>query len=225
MAGKPCQIAVVANGAFDHPQRLAQILAGADQVIAADGGGNWLYSQGRIPDLVVGDLDSITSEALAAFQAHGCALQQHRPDKDETDTELALLAARERGATRIVLLGALGGRIDHTLANVLLLAMPQLRGSEVSIFDGTSFLSLARKEAIISGEIGDLVSLIPWGGAVHGIRTEGLRYPLREESLCVGPARGVSNVLARPQARVTLEAGALLVIHTPKRYLPEDEIG
>jgi thiamine pyrophosphokinase len=225
MADKPSQIVVVANGTFAHPERLTPILERADQVIAADGGGNWLYSQGLIPDLVVGDLDSIASDVLAAFQAHGCELQQHRPDKDETDTELALLAARERGATRIMLLGALGGRIDHALANVLLLAMPQLQGSEVSIFDGTSFLSLARKEALISGEIGDLVSLIPWGGAAQGIRTEGLRYPLHEESLCAGPARGVSNVLVQPQARVTLEAGALLVIHTPKRYLPTDDLG
>ncbi|MBN1399243.1 MAG: thiamine diphosphokinase [Anaerolineae bacterium] len=225
MADGSREVVIVANGTFAHAERLLPILEGADQIIAADGGGNWLYDQGRIPDLVVGDLDSISAEVLAAFRAHGCQLERHRPDKDETDTELALLAARDRGARRIVLLGALGGRIDHTLANILLLAMPQLAGSEVLIFDGTSFLFLAQDETLISGEVGDLVSLIPWGGAAHGIRTEGLRYPLREESLRVGPARGVSNVLVQPQARVTLEAGALLVVHTPKRYLSEDESG
>ncbi|MFH1084717.1 MAG: thiamine diphosphokinase, partial [Chloroflexota bacterium] len=174
---------------------------------------------GHAPHLLVGDLDSISPAALQALAAAGCQVVRHRPDKEETDAELALLAARARGATHITLLGATGGRIDHELANVQLLAMPQLQGIHVAIYDGLSWLWLAEGLAEIRGAVGDLVSLIPWGGDVEDIVTEGLRYPLRHEALALGPARGVSNLLTQPLARVTWARGRLLIVHTPRIHL------
>ncbi|MBM3190054.1 MAG: thiamine diphosphokinase, partial [Chloroflexi bacterium] len=136
-------------------------------------------------------------------------------------TELALLEAAAMGATRITLLGALGGRVDHQIANLMLLAMPQLAGIETVIYDGRSRVLLADGEATLRGEVGDTVSLIPLGGDAEGIETSGLQYPLRDETLRFGPARGVSNVLVAPIARITARSGRLLVVHTPQQHLGE----
>ncbi|MHB1295651.1 MAG: thiamine diphosphokinase [Anaerolineae bacterium] len=216
-------IAVVANGEFAHPQRLLAVLAGVDQVIAADGGANWLAAQGITPDVLVGDMDSITPRVALALADGRCRLVRRPSHKDETDTELALLEAVSAGARRITLLGALGGRVDHALANVLLLTMPALEGIEVTLFDGCSSLSLIRNAREIAGRPGDVISLIPLGGAAEGILTEELEYPLVRETLWVGPARGVSNVMLGERARVSLERGLLLLVHTPAAYLHEGE--
>ena len=211
-------VVIVANGELLHPERLLCIVDDADVIIAADGGANWLIAHNRLPDLLIGDMDSISPEALQTLEGKHCHLQRYPRDKDETDTELALLEAISRGATHITIVGALGGRIDHELANVLLLNMPQLDGLETTIFDGTSFLFVIRDTGVIHGKVGDTVSLIPLAGNAEGVVTQGLRYPLHNESLCMGPARGVSNILAKPIAQVSVERGRLLVVHTPSRY-------
>ena len=211
-------VVVVANGELLHPMRLLSVVDGADAVIAADGGANWLCTQNRVPNLVVGDMDSVSPEVLRYLAQHNCTLQRHEPTKDETDTELALKAAAALGAARITILGALGGRIDHALANVSLLAMPELEGIDVVIFDGLSFLSMARGGvSSIAGRAGDIVSLIPWGGDAKGVTTEGLQYSLDDALLRGGAARGVSNVLLESVGRVALRQGHLLIVHTPSR--------
>ena len=214
-------IVVVLNGAFRHCERLLPILRGADAVIAADGGANWLADQGITPDLLIGDLDSARPDLVVTLEAQGIAIERHSPHKDETDAELALLRAVALGVKRITVLGALGGRIDHALANISLLAMPALKGVAVTLFDGSAYLWLIRREAMIEGQVGDTLSLLPWGGDARGILTEGLAYPLRNEPLLLGPARGVSNLFSAPTAHVTVQAGTLLAIHTPKAWMED----
>ncbi len=211
----PDHVVVVANGRLDRPIPLIAIVDAADLVIAADGAANWLAAQEREPDILIGDLDSVEPEVLAALQAKGCQIQRYSPHKDETDTELALLEAVRRGAREITLIGALGGRIDHELANILLLTMPELHDTRTTIFDGHSYLWVIRDELTICGQVGDTVSLLPLGGDAHGIVTEGLEYPLHGESLRMGPARGVSNVLSEAQAHIRVAQGWLLAIYTP----------
>ncbi len=211
----PRHAVVAANGEYTHPERHVALLRDADLVIAADGGANWLAAMDLGADLLVGDLDSASPEAVRALEEGGCQVVRHPERKEATDTELALGEAMARGATRITVLGAIGGRIDHTLGNILLLALPGLEGLAVRLFDGVSYLSLVRGEACVRGEKGDLVSLLPIGGDAHGIRTEGLEYPLRGETLRLGPARGISNALTGPEARVSVEEGCLLMVHTP----------
>jgi len=208
-------IVVVANGELLYPTRLMAIINRADRVIAADGGANWLMAQHRPPDVLLGDMDSVSPQVLEALQEKGCRLQRHSPDKDETDAELALREAAAMAAERITFLGALGGRIDHTLANILLLAMPELYGIDASIYDGRSWLSIVSGDGTISGQVGDTVSLIPFGGDAEGIVTTGLKYPLHNESLPLGPARGVSNVLLQPVGHISIRRGRLLVVRTP----------
>ncbi len=212
-------VVLVLNGPWAFPERLLALLAEADFIIAADGGADRLAEHGVYPHVLVGDMDSISPTLLESLEHRGCRIMRFRREKDETDGELALREALTFGPRRLTILGALGGRIDHALANIALLAMPGLDGLEVSLFDGVSWVRLALCEAEVRGHPGDLVSLIPWGGDVFGITTEGLAYPLRDEPLYAGAVRGVSNVLLGERARITLREGRLLVIHTPQAHL------
>jgi thiamine pyrophosphokinase len=190
---------------------------GIDWVVAADGGARHAAALGRSIDLWVGDGDSIGEAGLAALRAGGIPIALARTDKDETDAELALLAAIERDAARITILGGLGGeRLDHALANVWLLAHPGLLGRDALLLGADVRIRLVGPgQADLGGRIGDLVSLLPFGGDAIGVVTEGLRYPLRGETLRSGPSRGLSNVRERAVAALTLESGRILVVETP----------
>ncbi len=218
---------VVADG--DVPARAALDAAwpgwddGVADVIAADGGLVRARAMGLHADLLVGDLDSLSPALAAAAAAEGIAILRARTDKDESDAELALLEAVRRGATRVTLLGAFGGpRLDHALANLWLLAHPGLAGVDVVLLDGGSRASLVTAPAVdgspvhrpLPGPVGATVSLLPLGGDVAGITTAGLRYPLRDEPLRTGPARGLSNARLAADASVSVRNGRLLVVET-----------
>ena len=160
------------------------------------------------------------------MEAAGARVIRFSPRKDETDLELALRHAARQDATEILILAALGGRLDLTIANLLLLALPELKGRDVRIVAGaqTAFLIRAghaghggpggNDGALIEGQPGDTVSLIPLGGDAVGVTAEGLEWPLHEDRLRFGPARGVSNVLTAEQARVRVRQGLLLCVVT-----------
>jgi thiamine pyrophosphokinase len=192
-------------------------------VIAADGGARHAEPLGLAVDLWVGDGDSIEPDRLAALAAAGVEVRLVAAAKDESDTELAVLAAVERGADAIVIVGALGGpRFDHSLANVALLAHPSLAGRRVVLLDGSTRIALVRAPADdgspvrhgLPGRIGGLVTLLPFGDGAAGVTTAGLEYPLRDEVLAAGPARGLSNVRTAADAEVVVRRGMLLVIET-----------
>jgi thiamine pyrophosphokinase len=195
-------------------------------VVAADGGARHAESLGMTIDVWVGDGDSVEPGLLEALAASGIPLERSRPDKDESDTELAVLAALRRGADGIVIVGALGGtRLDHSLANIGLLALPALAGRPAVLVDAHSRVSLIQApgpdggptERRLAGRPGDVVSLLPIGPGVVGVTTVGLAYPLANEPLPAGPARGLSNVRSAETARVTLRRGLLLVVESPAR--------
>jgi thiamine pyrophosphokinase len=216
---------VVADG--DVPPRAALDAAwpgwdaGVAEVLAADGGFAQTRALGLEPALLVGDMDSLAPGLLAAAESAGTPVLRAAADKDESDTELAVLEAVRRGATRITVLGALGGpRVDHALANVWLLAHPGLAGVDVILLDARSRSILisapdsagAPVRRPLPGPPGAVLSLLPLGGDASGITTVGLRYPLRDEPLVTGPARGLSNVRVVPDAAVTVRRGRLLVV-------------
>jgi len=184
----------------------------ADYVIAADGGALPLAYAERLPDLVIGDMDSLDLKTLESLAERGVEMRRFPREKDETDLELALLHAAALGATSIDVLGALGGRWDHTLANVALLALPELQGRATRLLADRQVVFLVRDSAVLAGQRGDTVSLIPLAGAAYGVTTEGMRYPLHDATLSFERARGVSNVLLEPPGRVSLRAGLLLVV-------------
>lgn len=188
--------------------------AGFDYLACADGGSNYAREFGLRPDLVVGDMDSVTAETLQWLRGLGTAMSVFRHDqKQESDTELAILAAIRAGADEITILGALGGRLDHELANLALLALPQLQGRDVCVWDGNTAVCLQRPGVNkISGPVGATVSLIPFGGDARGIKTNGLQYPLNNETLYLEHSRGISNVLTAPEATIEIGEGFLLAI-------------
>jgi thiamine pyrophosphokinase len=190
---------------------------GIDWVVAADGGARHAPALGRRLDLWVGDGDSLGEEALAELAAGGVPIRRLAVDKDESDTELALLAAVEAGARRVTILGALGGaRFDHGLANIWLLAHPRLDGRDVRLVDVSARIRLiGRGRSDLGGRIGDLVSLLPFGGDAGAVTTSGLGYPLRGEPLTVGPSRGLSNIRAAADASIEVGSGRILVAETP----------
>jgi len=206
---------VVADGEPDA--RDADQLVDADLIVAADGGARWLDAMGIRPHLLVGDLDSVDAHVIERLAADGVAIERHPADKDASDAELALDRALASGADEVAVLGALGGeRLDHELANLLLLADPSRRVRDLRVVrGGTVVRALQGGERLsLRGAIGDLVSLLPIGGEAEGVRTAGLRFPLDGESLRLGPSRGLSNVIADQPASVSLERGTLLVVET-----------
>jgi thiamine pyrophosphokinase len=192
---------------------------GISLVIAADGGARHAAALGRRLDLWVGDGDSIGEDELAAIAAAGVPVRRSPVDKDESDTELALLAALDGGAARITILGALGGvRLDHELGNVWLLGHPRLAGCDVRLLDAAVRMRLVEPgRADLGGRIGDLVSLLPFAGDATGLTTEGLRFALRDETLRSGPSRGLSNMRVTSDASLVVGSGRILVVETPAR--------
>jgi thiamine pyrophosphokinase len=174
-----------------------------------------------VPGLVIGDMDSLPDGDRAVLEGAGSRFVVHPRAKDETDLELTLRHAVSQGATEIVILGALGGRLDHTLSNVLLLAHPKLKGLSVRIADRRQEALLLRggEGVDLDGQPGDLVSLLPLGGRAEGVSTIGLEWRLKGDALDFGQSRGVSNVMLGTAARVEVEAGCLLVVHIH----PEEE--
>ncbi len=202
--------------------------AGIEFVVAADGGARHAAGLGVALDRWVGDGDSLDTAALAGLEAAGVPMERARPDKDETDTELAIRAALALGADGIILLGALGGgRIDHALANIGLLALPALAGRSMVILDAAARITLLEApnragddaEATLVGRLGDVVSLLPHGAQVTGVTTTGLVYPLHDEPLPAGTPRGMSNVIAAAGATVRIRAGRLLIVETPATFV------
>lgn len=203
---------VVAHGDVDAADR--DLVAGAEMVIAADGGALALERWGITPNLVVGDFDSLGRDRAAALGAQGATVVPFPAEKAESDLELAMRFAFESGADDIVILGAFGGRLDHALANVLLLADPAYRGWSVRAVQGRTQVRAVHggKRASLGGPRGSIVTLLPVTGDAKGVRTEGLRYALAGDTLRLGRSRGLSNEVTSTPASVSLEHGVLLVI-------------
>jgi thiamine pyrophosphokinase len=181
-------------------------------VVAADSGLHHALDLGLHVDVVVGDFDSVDEARLALAIERGATVERHPPDKDATDLELALHAACRLGATDVLVVGAGGGRLDHFLANVLLLAAEEFSGVCIAALAGPARFTVVRGDTELRGERGSLLTLLALGGAAHGVRTKGLRYPLAGETLHPGSTRGVSNELTDRVATVEVDDGVLLAI-------------
>jgi thiamine pyrophosphokinase len=196
----------------------ARWLADADLVVAVDGGAGWLASIGRRPDALVGDLDSVDAALVASLEGAGVPIERHSPEKDASDTALALDYVLRQGASEVMVIGALGGRrLDHEIANVLMLGADRgSTGVDLRLVRGVAQVRCVRagERLAIEAEPGSLVSLLPVGGDADGVVTSGLRYPLQDESLPLGSTRGLSNEVVAADASVQLKVGTLLVIET-----------
>ena len=207
---------IIANGPFGLNDLAAarRLIAPTDRLIAADGGAAHCRALGLTPHVLIGDFDSVPPDELAALENAGAQVIRHPVRKDQTDLELALDLALRDGADDILILAALGGRWDQTLANVFLLARPGLDSARVRLADGKQQITLLRGpgQIALDGQPGDTVSLIPIGGDARGMTTTGLEYPLKDGMLKFGSTRGASNALVEAQATVALQEGLLVCV-------------
>lgn len=187
-------------------------LPAADIVIAADSGADHAVRCGRTPDVIVGDLDSITDAGLATARAAGAVIEPSRPDKDESDLELALLRALRAQPDRIVVTATSGGRVDHLLANLLLVCAERFAEVDIDCYSNSTRFFVVRRSRTIDVEIGQTVTLLPMHGSAGGVSTVGLEYPLEREPLEPGSPRGLSNVAVASTVSVEVAEGVVLVI-------------
>lgn len=206
------RILIVANAPVFPDRRMQQLATQANSIIAADGGAHALQRAGIQPHILIGDLDSVSDIHVATLAGIGTEIRRFRREKDETDLELALMAAVELGATHIDLCCVLGGRWDHTFATIALLTMPILKDIQVCIYADNQVLQIVRDSVYIEGQPEHLVSLLPLTPEVTGITTDGLQYPLVDATLYFEHSRGVSNVMTHAPARVSISSGILLIV-------------
>ncbi len=209
------RVVIVANGSIIQPEFYTPIFQDSF-IISVDGGIRHLEKIGIMPDLMIGDFDSINPETLERYKALGINIKEFPRDKDYTDTELALFEASHISSSAI-LLGAFGNRADHTFANVYLLYEARELGIDMEIVDKyhTIFLVNEGEKRKIPGDIGDIVSIIPILPS-SSITTYGLKYPLKEEEINFGHARGMSNIKIDEDAWVFLKKGTLLIFVVKK---------
>lgn len=207
---------VIAGGSLQPSAFYQEAVKAADYVICADGGARHAKMLGIKPDLVVGDFDTLTERELAELKEQGVELLQYPSRKDCTDTEIALLKALELGYIQIDIIGALGGRLDHTLANVMILALPQARRARVRLVDEYQEVFLTDKKINLCGQKGETISLLPLSEVVSGITTKGLEYALSKGVFKMGNSVGISNVFCEDKAEVEIEKGLLLVLRIRK---------
>jgi thiamine pyrophosphokinase len=200
---------ILANGLIRDYTHAREALKGSGYVIACDGGLRHATALGIVPDCLLGDMDSVMAHDKNAFTGR---VVPFPAEKDSTDLELAMEHAIDQGAASVVILGALGGRIDHEIANVHVLTTALEANIPAVIKDERTCIRLMNREITICREGSDTVSLIPLTTEVTGVTTRGLYYPLRGESLQIGTTRGVSNRFTEETAHIIIDGGLLLVI-------------
>ena len=204
------QITIIANG---HISSADIILETNQTIIAADGGARHCLNLGITPKVIVGDFDSLSEEEISVLEADGVELIQYPVDKDETDLELALDYAVNIGATKITIYGLLGGRWDMTFANIMLLASQNYADITFQVIHGntTAFIVRGGETLKIKGGPGTTVSVIPLSFPASGVSYQGLEWPLENATLPYGTPRGVSNLMTRKKAQISIQEGLLLV--------------
>lgn len=205
--------AVIFGGANINDYSFCEEYIKESIVVCCDGGMRHAFKLGIIPDVIVGDFDSADSSTIDYFKSKNVPFKTYPTHKDETDIELGLDAAMEKGATDITIIGGIGSRIDHTLANCHLLLYLLKKGINARIVNENNEIVVIDKKAEISGNAGDLVSVIPLSMEVRGITTKGLEYPLHNAVLTIDDRLiAVSNVMLDSTAEVTVEEGYLFVM-------------
>ena len=190
-------------------------LQNADWIICCDGGMHHAKALGITPDYIVGDFDSVRPEVLEEYRNMGISIRQFPTHKNETDMQLGMLLALELGATELVLIGGIGDRFDHTLANAHLQLYLLKKGIRGILVNEKNCVELIDKEVTLYGKAGDLVSTIPLSMQVEGVTLEGLEYPLVDYDLALDDKLvAVSNVMTGTEAKVKIRKGYLFVMQT-----------
>ncbi len=215
-AQKALKAVIVGGGTPPSEKLVRKRCEGADLIVAADGGADALYLAGLSPHILVGDFDSIRPDTFAFFKAWNVEFHTFPVEKDFTDMELAIRLCLERGAKEVCLLGAVGTRLDHSLANVLMLGMLLDNGVNAWLEDEYNRVYLTRTGMTLKRDKGEnrRVSLVAVSETVEGLTTRGLSYPLSNALLKFGGSLGVSNEFDGDTAEITFTRGLLLIMES-----------
>lgn len=208
---------VFTGGNIDLEFVRKQEISGSDKIICADRGLETVHCLGLVPDVLVGDFDSVDPEILAFYEGREeVHIMRYRPEKDDTDTELALHMAMEQKPDEILVFGAFGTRLDHTLANIGLLSQALGRGIPTYLCDSHNKICMIKDRYCILREraFGDYITLLPFGGNAGGVTLRGFRYPLTDAVMYAGSSLGVSNELTGEQGVIEVKTGKLLVMES-----------
>ena len=208
------RIIIFANGELPNKEKARALLREDDFIIAADGGTRHALELGRIPNIIIGDLDSLPVNLEPSTL--NIELMQFPADKNETDLELAIQHALTLNPQEVIIIGALGGRLDQTLGNIALISSQFIIHHSsfiIRLDDGLEEVFFCHDHAEVNGAAGDIVSLIPWQGEVTGILTHGLKWVLQNETLYPHKTRGISNEMTGDTATIKIKSGLLLVVH------------
>jgi thiamine pyrophosphokinase len=214
------RIVIFANGVPGQPELLKTHLRATDRIFCADGGTNHALALGLIPEIIAGDLDSLSADVVTQVAQAGARIQRHPSDKDQTDLELVLELATAEGPDEIAVVTALGGRLDQTLANIFLLARSIYDSVRITLIDGSqrAIVLHDRQTVTIDGQPGDTLSLVPLTPKVDQVSLTGVKWPLAKASLAFGSTLSISNVLTTPPAKVQIGSGRVLVVHIEQRF-------
>jgi thiamine pyrophosphokinase len=203
---------IIANGSFSDKTSFLKECNTADYIICADGGAKYAYNFGCTPDYVIGDFDSLEPEILDFYIKQDIEVVKYPKEKDYTDTELCIKRAIEIGSTEICILAGVGDRIDHTLGNIGLLHSIKESGIDGYIASDDCYIYICRGELLINGNIGDIVSVIPFKGDALGVSLSGFKYPLESVNINFGSPLGISNEIIEETCKINVMNGEVLVI-------------
>ncbi len=209
---------IISNGEIMDYRFYEDLIVESDLIICADGGAKHADKMGIIPNVVLGDFDSIGHDCFNNVKNTNIKYIQYSTDKDKTDTQLGVEYAIENGCNEIVLIGSLGTRFDHSFANISLLKYIIDRGAIGTVLNEHNEIHIIRDYIKLKGKIGDIISLLPITKNVEGISTIGLRYALQNAQMILGMPNGVSNVLIEEEAKIHIKSGLLLVIKARDSY-------
>jgi thiamine pyrophosphokinase len=206
--------AIFLNGSSDSVGLVRRVAGRAELVVAADGGARYALEAGVVPDLVVGDMDSLGEDLALEVERRGASLERHPARKDKMDGQLAVLAARERGATAADLLCAVGGRLGALIAIPhILLAAERIGLRSTVVADQGRMFVIEAGSRTVQGDPQDSISIFPLSGLATGVTLEGMEYPLENASLESGDTLGFHNELIGREATVSVGEGVVLVVH------------
>lgn len=207
---------IFANGELGAQSIAKKLCNQAELIIAVDGGISHCEQLNLQPHILLGDMDSASKHLVTTAMAAGIFLQRHLKDKDKTDLELALDLACSRGATTVSLFGALGGRWDMSLANLLLPATMAYKNMRITLYDDQTRIDLLRdnEHLVLTEPVGSRISLLPINGQVEGVTLTGFKYPLTNHILSFASTRGISNILVEDRGYIAVEKGLLLIVLT-----------
>lgn len=209
------RVCIILNGEIKNYDYIKNIINknNYDYIVCADGGANHSYNMGIIPDYIIGDLDSIYSEIIEFYKLKDVKFEKFPSKKNETDTEICVYLASKLNAKEIDFIGALGGRLDHMIANINLLYYVRNKGIYTKIISEYEDIHIAINEEItINGNIGDTISVIPLNGDAKGVTLENLEYPLNNYDMKFYLPLGISNVMLDEKCSVKVEQGSLIII-------------